>query len=695
MNPRITAGHPRRSAVIYVRQSSIGQVMEHTESQRRQYALAESARAIGFAEVATIDEDLGRSGSGPVERPGFQRLVASVCAGGVGAIFCIEASRLARNGRDWHHLIDLCALVGTVLVDPDGVYEPRLTNDRLLLGLKGTMSEYELSLLRQRGLAARDSKAKRGELRFALPPGFCWDELGHIEMDPDERVVEAVQLHFRKFRELGSARQVLLWMKQTHIEIPVLRQGGRGSRVAWKSPGYHNVLTLLQNPFYAGAYAFGRKSVTTRVVDGRARTTRGHRKPMEQWSVLLREHHVGYITWSEYLVNQSMIAENAHMQKRASRKSGRGGRAVLTGLMRCGRCGRMMHVLYGSKAGHAHRYVCPGDGHNGGRMCIGMGGLRLDRAVAAQLLEAVAPHAIDAALEAASRTERADQDVRRALHHEIEEARYEASLASRRHEAVDPDKRLVARELEARWDAALKRVADLERRLGQTEIAGSTQPRIDRDSLLELAHDLPAAWDAPSTDARTKQRLVRVLVREVVVDLDDGSHEAMVTIHWVGGRHTQGRGARGRAARYPPDQQPSAVEGMRKMGGAWPDRELAVTMNRMRCKGAGGATWTTVRVKELRERLGINAFDPSAQRIEAVSVNEAAKRLGICIGSVSRLIREGVLPASQVMPSAPWQIPVAALDSEAVRIGVLGFVERRTRNYTIPQDTMTLRLPGT
>jgi DNA invertase Pin-like site-specific DNA recombinase len=693
MNPKITPEHLQRGAVVYVRQSTLAQVVEHTESQRRQYALAESARAMGFANVTTIDEDLGRSGSGLVERPGFQRLVASVCTGGVGAVFCIEASRLARNGRDWHHLIDLCALVGAVVVDPDGVYEPRQMNDRLLLGLKGTMSEYELSLLRQRGLAARDSKAKRGELRFCLPPGYCWNELGRLELDPDERVVEAVRMVFRKFRELGSARQVLLWCTQEHIDLPVVRRGPRASRIAWKPAGYHNILALLQSPIFAGAYVFGRTTDRTRVVDGRARKTSGHHKAMERWSVLLREHHAGYITWDEYLANQTMIAENAHMQKRMTRKSARGGRALLTGLVRCGRCARMMRVFYGSKAGNAHRYQCRGD-HVLAGLCVGIGGVRVDRAVAAQLLEAVAPHAIDAALEAAARSERADADVRGAIEHELEEARYEVTVASRRYEAVDPQKRLVARELEARWERALERVADLERRVAELDATRVSRPRVDREGLLGLARDLPAAWNAPTADARTKQRLVRVLVREVIIDLDDATNEAIATIHWTGGRHTELRVARVRVGRYPADRQPSAVVVMRKMGGKWPDRELAVTMNRMRCKGAGAATWTTVRVKELRERLGIAPFDPNAECVESVSIDETAKRLAICVPSVHRLIRDGVLPATQIMPSAPWQIPVAALESEAVRIGVRAVVERRPRNFSDLQDSKTLRLPG-
>ena len=242
MPAKISPEHLQRGALVYVRQSTLMQVSDHLESQRRQYALADTARGLGFARVETIDEDLGRSGSGLVERPGFQRLVATVCTGSVGAVFCLEASRLARNGRDWHHLIDLCALVGALLIDYEGTYDPRVINDRLLLGLKGTMSEYELSLLRQRGLAARDAKARRGELRVGLPPGYCWDGAGQIERDPDEGVLDAVQLIFRKFAELGSARQVLFWLTDARLRLPVVRPGPRGARIVWQPPAYHNVL---------------------------------------------------------------------------------------------------------------------------------------------------------------------------------------------------------------------------------------------------------------------------------------------------------------------------------------------------------------------------------------------------------------------------------------------------------------------
>lgn len=695
MQPKITPDHLGRGAVVYVRQSTMGQVAEHTESQRRQYALAESARSLGFASVTVIDDDLGRSGSGLVERPGFQRLVASVCAGSTGAVFCIEASRLARNGRDWHHLIDLCALADTLVIDPDGTYDPRLVNDRLLLGLKGTMSEYELSLLRQRGLEARDSKALRGELQFILPPGYCWNEIGQIEIDPDERVAGVIRLLFEKFQELGSARQVLLWAQDAVLQLPVTRRKLGIGKTEWRPAAYHTVLQILRHPIYAGAYVFGRTTQRMRVVDGRARKTTGHSKPMAAWNVLLRDHHPGYISWEQYQANQKLISENAHMQRRTDRKSARGGRALLTGLVRCGRCGRTMRVFYGSQSGHAHRYHCRGDdSHVGGRLCIGIGGVRIDRAVAAQIVDAVSEHAIEAAIKAAEQSVKADNEVRQVLCRELEEARYHASLAARRYEAIDPTKRLVARELEARWNTALERVAHLEERIAQHDAAAALRPKLDRAALMALARDLPTTWNAPGTDARTKQRITHILIQEVVLNRDEATNEAIVTIHWNGGRHTELRVSRVRTGRYPTDRRPRPVEVIRKLGGQWPDREVAVTMNRMRCKPADGQAWTTVRVRELRERLGIAPFDPTLQRAETISAGETARRLGICVGSVQKLIRQGVLPATQLMPSAPWQIPAAALDTAAVQAGVKETVGRRPKYYKRFQEDKTLKLPS-
>jgi DNA invertase Pin-like site-specific DNA recombinase len=695
MSARITADHLGRTAVVYVRQSTMSQVMGNLESQRRQYDLAGAAQKAGFIAVTVIDDDLGRSGSGSSHRPGFERLVAMVCSGNVGAVYCIEASRLARNGRDWHHLIDLCALAGALVIDPDGAYDPRLVNDRLLLGLKGTMSEYELSLLRQRGIAARDSKARRGEYRFMLPPGFCWNEAGKIETDPDEHVVEMVRLVFAKFRELGSARQVFLWLRSTDLKMPVVLRNIDVYKLIWKAPAYHSVMQILHNPLYAGTYAFGRRAQQTRIVDGRARKVSGFDKPREEWNVLLRDNHAGYISWQDYEDNQRLLLENAHMKKNCARKSARGGRALLTGLMRCGRCGRMMRVFYGQAKGHAHRYQCRGDdAHVGAGLCIGIGGLRIDRAVASQILEAVSDRAVEAALFAADQADRSRQEVVTAIERELEAVRYEASLAARRYELVDPAKRHVARELEARWNGALERVSQLEQKRDDLRAASATKPTIDRAQLFKLAHDLPAAWNAPLTDTGAKQRLIHILVQEIVCDLDDTANEAVLLIHWTGGRHTEVRVPRVKTGRYPGDIAPSAVDALRELAGHWPDRELAVSLNRMRCKTGDGETWTTVRVREMRERLGLAEYNPEDAGARMVSLAKAAEQLGICVGSAKSLALRGILPATQAMKGAQWLVPMEALTSEAVRIGVQRVVERRPKIYEDYQYDNLVRLPG-
>ncbi|MBB4284091.1 MULTISPECIES: recombinase family protein [Agrobacterium tumefaciens complex] len=695
MNTKITPDHLRRAAVVYVRQSTMTQVTGNLESQRRQYDLAGAAATTGFASVTVIDDDLGRSGSGSMERPGFERLVAQVCSGDVGAVYCIEASRLARNGRDWHHLIDLCALAGTLVIDPDGAYDPRLVNDRLLLGLKGTMSEYELGLMRQRGIAARDSKAGRGELRFMLPPGLCWSEVGKIEIDPDEHVAETIRLVFAKFRELGSGRQVFLWLRSADIKMPVVLRNVDVCKLVWKAPAYHSVMQILHNPLYAGAYAFGRRAQRTRIIDGRARKATGVRKPRDEWSVLLRDNHQGYISWREYEENHKLLAENAHMKKNCDRKSARGGRALLTGLMRCGRCGRMMRVFYGSAKGNAHRYQCRGDdAHVGVGLCIGIGGVRVDRAVAMQILEAVSDRAVEAAIFASDQIERSRRDVLAAIERDLEGARYEALLASRRYELVDPAKRHVARELEARWNDALERVGVLERKIKDLSALSAARPVIDRGRLLQLAQDLPTVWNAPSTETRTKQRLIHILVQEIICDLDDATNEAVLLIHWTGGRHTEVRVARVKTGRYPAELAPSAVEALRKLGGHWPDRELAVSLNRMLCKTGDGESWTTVRVRDMRERLGIPEYDATKVDIPMISLMKAAEKLGICVGSAKSLVQRGILPATQILPGSPWMVPVEALSSEAVRIGVQGVIDRRPKFYEDYQYDKIVRLPG-
>ena len=696
MNPKLTNARLSRRAIVYLRQSSPEQVFQNQESQRRQYGLADQARELGFRDVLVIDEDLGRTGSGLVERPGFQRLVTEVCSGEVGAVFCIEASRLARNGRDWHHLIWLCGLAGTVLMDFDGVYDPNLVNDRLLLGMKGEMAAFELSLLRQRSLEAIRQKARRGELQFRLPVGYGWTESGKIEKDPDRRIQESLHLAFTKMTEIGSVRQVLLWFRREKFALPTLPRDRAGRRVVWKLPVYYNVLALLTNPLYAGAYAYGKRETRTRVVEGQARKSEGHRKPASEWTALIRDHHPGYISWEQYQRNQAMIAANAHMKSRTQPKSGRGGAALLAGLLRCRRCGRMLHVEYTGRNPHQPRYHCRGAQLSHGEdWCISFGGWRPDQAVAQEVLEAVSGNGVQAALEAAEQLRQQEEARRRAAEMELEQAQYEARLAERRYEAVDPEQRLVAAELEVRWNAALQNVRDLEKKLQTLASDPQTIAIPPKEVLLSLAQDLPVVWNAPSTDMRLKQQIVRILIREIVVDIDEEKPEIVMLIHWAGGRHSELRVKKNAPGERRNCTSLEAVEVVRRMAGGFRDEQIASTLNRLGMRTGAGNTWNEARVYALRHHHQFPAYDPTRSSAGVLTLDQAAVRLGVSVTVVRRLIHSKTIPANQVVPGAPWQIPVAALESPEVLKAVREVKDRhRPSRSPFHHDECTLELRG-
>src|SRR6202140_4831858 len=425
---RITPEHLARGAFIYIRQSTVDQLANTHESRRRQYGLAERARALGWTDVTVIDDDLGRSGSG-ISRPGFERLLAAICEGRVGAVFAIEASRPARNGRHRHTLIEFCGLVGTVIVDEDGVYEPRHPNDRLLLGMKGTMSELELSLLRARSMEALKQKARRGELFFTVAVGYV--KVGHdkIEMDPDLRVREAIRLVFARFAEMQSIRQVFLSLRADRIALPYIDSKSSGQhQLLWKLPVYTTVNNFLTNPVYAGGYAFGRTGSRITIENGRKRILRGYRKDRSDWAVLLVDHHEGYLSWADYERNQRLIADNANGKGMMVRGSVRKGEALLAGLMRCGHCGRRLLVSYNGTNGDIGRYNCDATRSNPGTpACISFGALRVDEAVGAEVVRLLQPLGVEAATHAIADREHQAGEKQRQLELALEQTRYETA----------------------------------------------------------------------------------------------------------------------------------------------------------------------------------------------------------------------------------------------------------------------------
>jgi DNA invertase Pin-like site-specific DNA recombinase len=677
VNPKLTPERLRKKAIVYVRQSKPSQLIQNQESRRLQYGLTQQASAFGFQNVTVIDTDLGRTGSGLAERPGFERLLSEVCSGEVGAVFCLEASRLARNGREWHHLIELCGILGAVLVDPEGIYDPVLLNDRLLLGLRGTMSEFELNLFRQRSTAAIRQKAGRGELRIPVPAGFCWSPTGKIEKDADERVRQAIGLVFCKMTELGSARQVLIWMRQQNVCIPVC--AGEGvPQVIWKLPLYQNIRAILSNPVYAGAYAFGKTETQTAVIGGHARRTSGHHKPRSEWMVLIRDHHPGYIAWDEYERNQAMIAANTYGHSGVEPKSGRGGRALLAGLLRCRRCGHMLYVAYSGPKGRVIRYGCIGKSPNCGEgHCISFGGLRIDQAISEQVLRAVEGDAIEAALKAAAQIGEQQQELRKAIELETEQARYETRLAARRYESVDPEQRLVAKELEARWNTALQKVEDLETKLREFDSKKFSVPPPDPKILMTLAQDLPAVWNSPSTDMRLKQRIVRILIQEIVADIDDTSREVVLLIHWAGGRHSELRVKKSETGKHRYCTSLEAIDVIRKMAGKFPDEQIATTLNRLRLRTGADNAWNENRVYSVRHHHDLPSFDPSQNSAsEFVTLEQAARRLDLSPPSVRKMIQLKILKGHQIVECAPWQIPVTELDREEVRHAAINLRNR-------------------
>jgi DNA invertase Pin-like site-specific DNA recombinase len=637
------------------------------ESQRRQYDLVGEAKRLGFRDIEVIDDDLGRSASGTVARPGFERLVAWLCAGEVGAVLCLDASRLARNGRDWHHLLELCGLVEARVIDPDGVYDPCRANDRLLLGMKGNISEFELSVLRSRMLDAARSKARRGELRISVPVGYVWHrELG-LDFDPDQRLQQVIRLIFARFREFGSARQAFLVLRADKIHFPRPSDGRTLVSFDWTLIRYRNVIAVLKNPFYAGAYVYGKSEKRTVIQDGRAHRSYGHPKPFDNWEVLIKDHHRGYIDWEEFERNQKQLAANAY-GKAGDVKSGRGGPALLAGLLTCARCGRRLSIAYRGRAPRQTVYRCNSMDLTGAARCMTFGGSRADAAIAGELLCAVQPMAIEAALEAERMHMQTLNEQQRIVELELQQARYEATLAERRYAACDPDNRLIAAQLEKSWEGALRRVQACQSRLDA--ICAPAPDRIAAPDFTGLAEDLEAAWNAPGVTMRARQQLVRALITDIIADVDEKAREVILTIHWQGGQHSQLRVRKPRTGEHSRRTTEEALAVIRSMSCRWSDQDIAASLNRMGMRTGQGLTWNANRVSSVRREHGIHAYRSAEKNGEWLTLSEAAKLVGVTNHAIRRLIEERILHAEQVVPDAPYQIRASDMQSEAVTVAI-------------------------
>ena len=663
MNERakITAQHLSRQAIVYLRQSSASQVEHNRESTERQYALAGKAHELGWPEdrILVIDEDLGLSGSGSVARSGFARLTAEVALARVGLVLGLEVSRLARNNADWHRLIDLAGLTDTLIGDADGIYHPALFNDRLLLGLKGTMSEAELHVLRARLNGGIRNKAQRGELRRGLPTGFVWgDADGEVLLHPDEAVVTAIRTIFDRFAEMGSARRVWLWLRDRGLKLPL--QMHAHADIRWVDASYHAVHQVLANPVYAGAYVYGKTRTQVTLDAAGVRKKRIRQLPREEWQVLIKEHHAGYIDWQTYEANQQRIARNTRPGPHKVGGAVREGSALLQGLASCGHCGRRLRTHYTGRTS-SPGYHCSGEHLVEGRgsYCLNIGAVQIDAAVARAFIAALEPVRIAATLAAA---EQLEVDRESSLKHwrlGVERAQYAANLAERRYRAVDPDNRLVARGLEKAWEESLGALKTAKAELCRRE---QERPRVlsgeERSRIAMLGADLADVWDAATTTPRDRKELLGTLIEEVILKVERDKSAAHLTLRWKGGALTDIDVALPvkRQATVRTDEDTVAL--VRRLAEHYPDTIIAGILNRQGRRTARGLRFVGNRVASLRTHWKIPCFAPKegAEQGELLTIKAAAGQLSVATSTIHRLINDGIIAGEQLTPGAPWRI---------------------------------------
>lgn len=665
-NPKIKPEHLARKAIVYLRQSSEKQVRQNKESQRLQYDVAERMRALGWKQVEIVDGDLGCSAAmASARREGFERVLSSVALGEVGIVGSREVSRLSRTDKDWCRLLEVCQIFGTLIADEQQVYDLNYLDDQLVLGIKGTLSVVELKVLRQRLQAGQESKARRGELFKRLPVGYVLDAMGKVVFHPDQRVCGAIQLVFEKFRERWSVRQTFQWFRDHDVELPA--NPIQGTRLAWKIPTQSLVRDLLCNPFYAGAYVWGRRPVSTVLADGRLEKRQSATRRAEDCRVFIPDHHVGYIDWATYEENQKMIRRNSvNWQGDESMAAIRAGQGLLVGLLRCGHCGRKLHVRYWGGSGTNARYLCKGDYDDGGQYCLGFGGASVDRRLGQELLKVVSPLGVEASLKALEELSAGDAAQRATLSNKLEQLEYEAKKAFEQYDAVDARNRLVAGELERRWNEKLEEVDTTKQRLSSLNEKRWSLSSDEEQSIRLMGENFSESWHSDSCPPTLKKMIFRTIMEEIVVRADADKKTLEFTIHWKGGVHTQLTMERPRSAAEIATPV-EALEIIRRMAVRHGDDQIASVLNRLGHSTGKGKRWNQERVATARRNHSIPGQKRALPDPDRVSLSEAARICGVSHRTIERLVETGLLKREQATPRAPWEIRRTDLGAEPVR----------------------------
>jgi DNA invertase Pin-like site-specific DNA recombinase len=691
MPGEVTKEHCNRKAFIYIRQSSQRQVMQNQSSREVQRNLIHRARALGWPEknIEIIDEDLGMSATGTKQRTGFEKLLTNIYLGNTGSLFFLYASRLARNGKEWHQTLEMCSIFNVLIIDRDTIYDPRLPNDRLWLGMQGSFSEYEVSQMQIRAREAILAKASKGKLITLLPAGFVSSEDDRIELDADQRIQQAIRGVLQRFEELASVRQVSIWYAKNQIELPI-RNIRKGFEIIWRVPDYHTIYRILPNPLYAGIYMYPKTKTITRIEEGKIVKTSGHRVSEKEKQVLIEDLFPAYITKEQYYRNQQIIAENAVMKAGTSKGAPREGQSLLAGLLFCGYCGRKLWVRYPSK--DYSYYFCGGEvAANVRKGCLSFSGKKLESIIKDEMIKVLQPQAIQAAILAEEKCHQQAKEKTSSLYYALEQAHYEADRIERQYNSVEPEKYLVSATLSQRWQQALEKVEELEIQYNQSLLQQQPMTEQEREQLFCLVDDLKKVWDHPNSDAKIKKRLVRLLIREIWVTFSEGK-KIKAIVHWHGGVHSEYEFER-RHKRIPQTKKNnkhiSTPDLITRLAGVCDDKQIARILNRLGYTTDDKLTWSQSLVLELRQKYNINKFsEKEYSKYGLVNLKQAAQILNVSMSTVLQMIKIDLIRAKQIIKYAPWEIDKRELDKPDVEYFLCKIKTGAHGSYNKKQTTL-------